>query len=148
MAQPVTAKFGKVRVLLGDGATPEVFAAPCGLTSKGITLSQGLSEVNIPDCDGPDMPAWVERDTTSLSVSISGEGVLAAGAVPTWIDAAKSTDPTNAKFEVEFTTGVLVYTGAFKVDSFAITAALGERANCSISMQSSGEVTIAWTTTP
>lgn len=144
MAQPVTAKFGKVRVLLGDGASPEVFTAPCGLTSKGVTITQNLSEVNIPDCDNPDDPFWVGRDTVSLSVSISGEGVLAAESVPIWIAAAKSTGKTNAKFEVEFDSGNLVYSGAFKIDSFAVTVAQGERAQCSVSLQSDGEVEIDW----
>lgn len=146
MATPVTAKFGKMRVLLGDGASPEVFTAPCGLTSKGITVSQNLSEVNLPDCDDPDAPFWVARDTTSLSVSISGEGVLAADSVTTWLAAAYSTDSTNAKVEVEFSTGTLTFTGAFKVDSFAVTGSQGERVQSSISMQSDGEVPYVWTT--
>lgn len=145
MARPVTARPGKLRVLLGDGATPtEVFTAPCGLTTKALTITQNLSEVTIPDCDDPDAAYWVARDTTSMSASISGEGVLAAESLQDWLDVAYSTDAVNVKVEIEFTTGTQTFTGAFKVDSFAITANTGERVSVSISMQSDGELAKAW----
>jgi predicted secreted protein len=140
MAQPITARPGKMRILLGDGEDPETFDAPCGLTTKGLTITQNLSEVNIPDCDDPDAPFWVGRDTTSLSVSISGEGVLAAESEADWVAAAYSTDSINAKVEIEFSTGTRTFLGAFKVDSFGISATQGERVSASISMQSDGEI--------
>jgi predicted secreted protein len=130
-----------MRVLLGDGATPtEAFTAPCGLTTKSLTVTQNLSEVNIPDCDDPDAPFWIARDTVSLSVQVSGEGVLAAEAEDVWLDAAYSTESVNARVEIEFTTGTRTFAGAFKVDSFGVNAASGERVSVSISMQSDGEV--------
>ena len=70
MAQPVTAKFGKMQVFLGDEATPIVYAAPCGLTTKNLTISKNLQEINIPDCDDPDAPVWLGRDVQNLSATI------------------------------------------------------------------------------
>ena len=78
MAQPTTARFGKFKVYLGDDGDPIVYTAPCGFTSKSLTLTKSLAEVNLPDCDDPDAVAWVGRDASSLSASVSGEGVLAA----------------------------------------------------------------------
>lgn len=145
MAQPVTAKFGKFRVLLGDGATPETFAAPCGFTSKSFTLSKNLQEITIPDCDDPDAPFWIARDTESLSASISGEGLAAAESIDTWTDAAYATDPINARVEIEFTTGTLVFAGPFHIDSFNPSAEQGGRVQLSVSMQSDGQITKTWT---
>ncbi|XKM40327.1 phage tail tube protein [Rhizobium ruizarguesonis] len=79
MAQPSTARFGKFRIMLGNSADPIVYAAPCGFTSKSLTLTKDLTDVTLPDCDDPDAVAWVGRDASTLSASVSGEGVLASG---------------------------------------------------------------------
>lgn len=129
-----------MRVLLGDGGEPEAFAAPCGLTTKSLTIAQNLSEVTIPDCDDLDAPYWIARDTTNLSASVSGEGVLAAESLQTWLDAAFSTDAVNARIEIEFSTGTQTFSGAFKVDNFQISAQQGQRVSVSISMQSDGQI--------
>lgn len=145
MAQPTTAKFGKMRILLGDGGDPEAFTAPCGLTTKALTISKNLSEVTIPDCDDPDAPYWLARDVTNMTASITGEGVLAAESESVWNDAAFSTDSINVRFEIEFSTGTRSYTGAFHIDSFSPTGSNGERVTASISMQSDGIVNTTWT---
>lgn len=102
MATPVTARFGKFRVLLGNSAVPVVYAAPCGFTSKSLALSKSLSEVSLPDCDEPDAPIVIGRDVESISASVSGEGVLAASAVITWLAAYEKTDSVPVKIEIEF----------------------------------------------
>lgn len=144
MAKPITAKFGKFFVRLSNGAVPPVFTAPCGFTSKGLTRSKTFGEVNIPDCDDPDAPAWVERDVQSMTGSISGDGVLAKTAVPVWESALASTDSIAAEIEVEWPDGSSdVWTGNFHVESFEVTATLGERVNVSVSLQSDGPITYA-----
>lgn len=140
MAAPTTARFGKFRVLLSDGASPEVFTAPCGFTSKSLTITKDLTDVNLPDCDDPDAPSWTGRDVSSLSASISGEGVLAAESEPVWRAAAKSVEPVNTKVEIEFSTGVVTYTGLMHVSSFAVGAEQGGRVTATIEMQSDGEL--------
>lgn len=145
MARPVTARFGKFLVLLGDGATPETFAMPCGFTSKSFTLSNNLNEIEIPDCDDPDAPFWTARDIQSMSAQISGEGVLAAEAVPTWSEARQNMDGVSVRIEIEFSTGTLVYLGKFKFESFELGAESGGRVTINVSMQSDGEVTETWT---
>ena len=141
MAQPTTAKFGKFRVMLGDGASPEVFAAPCGFTNKSLTLTKNLTEINLPDCDDPDAVAWVGRDATSLSMSVSGEGVLASESVETWLDAFDSSDPVSVRVEIEFPAKTIVWNGQMHISTFTPAAEQGGRATVSVEMQSDGEMT-------
>lgn len=137
MTQPVTARFGKFRVLL-DLAGTGTYTAPCGFTSKSMTLNKSLSEVSLPDCDDPDAPIVLGRDVESISSSISGEGVLAASAVETWLDAYESTDSVAVKVEVEFSSGTVTWTGNMHVESLEIGAEQGGRVTLNVSMQSDG----------
>lgn len=141
MAKPVTTKGGLMRVLLGNTADPIVYTAPCGLTSKSLTISKGLEEVNIPDCDDPTAIDWLGRDATSLSMSIEGEGVLAQAAVEAWADAAESADPVPVKIELEFPTTTWTWTGFMHLESaqFGAPSNTG-RVTVNISMQSDGEM--------
>lgn len=141
MAKPITTKGGLMRILLGNDADPVVYAAPCGLTSKSLTLSKGLEEVNVPDCDNPLAVDWLGRDVTSLSMSVSGEGVLAQASVETWLDAWESADSVPVKIELEFPTTTWTWTGLMHVE----TAELGAPSNTgrvtgNFSLQSDGEM--------
>lgn len=140
MAQPTTARFGKFKVMLGDDASPIVYTAPCGFTSKSLTLTKNLTEINLPDCDDPDAVAWVGRDAESLSASISGEGVLAAQSVDTWLEAWESVDSVPARIEIEFPAKTIVWEGLMHVATFTASAEQGGRVTASIEMQSDGEL--------
>lgn len=146
MAKATTIKGGKFRVLLGDDAEPIVYSAPCGFTQRSITLNKGLEEVNIPDCDDPDKIDWLGRDATSLSMSISGEGVLAEQSVETWLDGFDSIEAVPAKVEWEFPTKTITWTGFMHIESLEAGAANAGRATLNVSMQSDGEM--ARTVTP
>lgn len=139
MAAATTIRGGKVRILLGDGATPVVYTAPCGFTSRSITFSKGLEEVNVPDCDDPDKVDWIGRDAVSLSIAVSGEGVLALESVDTWDEAWLSLDSVDARIEVEFPTKTIVWTGKLHIESLEMGATNGTRATLNVSMQSDGE---------
>lgn len=140
MAPPITARYGKFRVLLGDSATPIVYSAPCGFTSKSLVLGKSLSEVSIPDCDDPDKPIATGRDVESTTASISGEGVAAASSVPIWLAAYKSVEAVPVKVEVEYSTGTVTFTGYMHVESLDFGAEQGGRVTLSVSMQSDGEL--------
>ena len=140
MAKATTIKGGKFRVLLGNDASPIVYSAPCGFNQRSITLNKGLEEVNVPDCDDPDAIDWVGRDATSLSMSISGEGVLAAQSVEVWLDAFDSIDAIPVKVEWEFPAKTVTWTGAMHLESVEAGAANASRATLNVSMQSDGEM--------
>lgn len=140
MAQPTTARFGKFKIELGDGESPEVFAAPCGFTSKSLTLTKNLTEVNIPDCDDPDAVAWVGRDAESLSAAVSGEGVLASESVDTWLEAVENVDSVNVKVTIEFAAKTITWLGRMHIATFTPSAEQGGRVTVSVEMQSDGEL--------
>ncbi|WP_107341480.1 phage tail tube protein [Agrobacterium pusense] len=138
MAQATTIKGGKIRVLLGNSATPIVYSAPCGFTQRSITLNKGLEEVQIPDCTDPDKIDWVGRDATSLSMSISGEGVLASESVDTWLEGFDKIDSIPVKVEWEFPAKTITWTGRMHIESMEVGASNGQRATNNVSMQSDG----------
>lgn len=139
MAQPTTTKGGKVRVLL-DLAGTATFVAPCGFASKSVTFSKSLEEVSLPDCDDPDAVNWLGRDAVSLSISVSGEGVLAYESVETWMDAFESVESVAAKIEIEFPAKTYTYTGRLHIESLEMGAPAGRRVTNNVSMQSDGEM--------
>jgi hypothetical protein len=141
MAKPVTTKGGLMRILLGSGAGPIVYAAPCGLTSKALTISKGLEEVSIPDCDDPTAMEWLGRDAVSLSMAVSGEGVLAQASVETWLDAVEAADSVPVKVELEFPTTTWTWTGFMHIESAELGAPSNTgRVTGNFSLQSDGEM--------
>jgi len=140
MAQATTIKGGKIRVLLGNDADPIVYSAPCGFTQRSITLNKGLEEVNIPDCADPDKVDWVGRDATSLSMGISGEGVLASESVDTWLEGFDSIESIPVKVEWEFPAKTITWTGRMHIESMEVGANNGQRATNNVSLQSDGEM--------
>lgn len=142
MVKPTTIKSGKIRVKLGDGASPEVFTAPCGFTSKSFVRNKTLNEVSVPDCDDPDAPAWTERDVAALSWSVTGQGVLAAEALETWDAFFDSTESRNVLIEEEFPApiGIVTYTGRAHLENLEHGAELGQRVTINVSLQSDGEL--------
>ena len=141
MAAPTTNSFANFRVLLGNGATPEVYSAPCGFTSRSFSLTKDLSDVLLPDCADEDAIAWIARDAVSRSGSISGDGLLASESVETWLDAFDASTPTSVKIEMEFTSKTVTWTGDFHIDSFEVSGTKGERTTANVSMQSDGALT-------
>lgn len=140
MSDPVTIKGGKIRVLIGNKAIPPVYANPCGFTQRSITLTKGLNEFQLPNCDDPDAVSWLGRDATSLSMGVSGEGVLASESVETWLDAWEDVDSVPVKIEWEFPEKTITWTGRMHVETMEVGANNGERATNNVSMQSDGEM--------
>jgi hypothetical protein len=148
MADPTTIKGGKVRVLLGNDATPTVYTAPCGFSQRNVTLNKGLEEVNIPDCDDPDAVNWLGRDAVSLSMTIAGEGVLAEESVEVWLDAFDNVESVPLKVEWEFPAKTITWTGKAHVENFEAGAQDGRRVTGNVSLQSDGKMTRVVAVTP
>lgn len=86
MAQATTIPFGAIKILIGDGASPENFVAPCGLTSLTDTTNVETNTTNIPDCEDPDMASWLAIDEVSRQKVVSGSGILSREAFKRWQD--------------------------------------------------------------
>ncbi len=141
MAQPTTIKGGKVVVTLGKlvGADFD-YAAPCGFTSKSVTFDKALGETLLPDCEDPDAVGWLARDAESLSMGVSGEGVLAEQSTDTWLDAWHSDESVPVKVAIIFPSKTITYTGKMHVSSFSFAAPQSGRVTSSVEMQSDGEM--------
>lgn len=144
MAKPKTVRFGKFLLKLGaPGATPTdplVYSAPCGFTNRSLALSKNLEDVNIPDCDDPDAPSWVGRDVSSLTASVTGEGILAEEAAELWLEAFKSIEPVPVRIELLLSVGQIIWTGDMHLSSMTVAAESGGRVTLNVEMQSDGEL--------
>lgn len=144
MAQAKVFKASKLYISIGDGAVPEVFTKPCGLNSRGLTLTKNMNDQPIPDCDDPDAPTWVGRSVETLSGEATGSGVLDADALPVWQDAFNSTDSVTTRVGIEAPPAQNggYYEGKMHLSSFAITGDQGNYINVAVTFTSDGQ--LAW----
>ncbi len=139
MAKPTTLSFAKMLILIGDQSSPEVFAAPCGLTSKGFDINASSNGIDVPDCDDPDAPAWTERVVKSLSAGVSGSGILSAEAFATWNEWALAGDTRNVRVKLDNPT-LGYFAGSYILSKFSLKASLGDKVQVDVSLDSDGEV--------
>ena len=148
MARPTTFPFKDFIMRLqtsAEGVTPIVYDKPCGLTSQGIAFSKETNEVQVPDCDDPDLAAATERAVTATSATFSGEGILAAEALPDWWAFYQFNGSKSVEIELVGTVNDGKWTGKFILSTFNVTAALGEKVSVAVEMLSDGAVNFAAT---
>lgn len=136
MARANTVRFSEFLIELGSGASPEVFAKPCGATSRSFKRTAALSETNVPDCDNEDLPSWLERDVTSNSASCDFSGVVDKDDFDDWDSWFNGGETKN----VRITMGTLQWIGPFKLSDLEISGQRGQRVNFTATIQSDGEV--------
>jgi len=143
MATAQTFRFSGLRVLLGQGDSPETFASPCGFTERSFSRTKEMGESLVPDCTDEDAASFPERDIQSKSASISGTGVLDATALDTWEEFWDSDTSRNVRVEL-WRGGVKRghWAGAFQLESLEISATKGERVTIEASLMSDGA--FAW----
>ncbi|AGT08349.1 phage tail tube protein [Paracoccus aminophilus] len=150
MAKPKTYSGSLVAIYL-EGAVAGQFTRPCGLTQHSVSFTKNMNEVDVPDCDDPDLPAWIEREVSSLDFSGNGSGVLAVGAVDTWWEAFESKESIPARVYIGKPDDVQngrYWAGNIHVSSFEVTGNKGEKAQVSIAFASDGEMTFHNITAP
>jgi Phage tail tube protein len=138
MTQASTLKFSQFLIQIGNGATPEVFASPCGLNSRGFSRTAATNDTNVPDCDDPDLPSWLQRDVVSLSGSLSGAGVVADedfDTWETWFDGATSKN-------VKITLGSRVWIGPCILSKLDITGSRGKRVEFTATIDTDGKLNL------
>ena len=86
MAQANAIKFGKCFILLGDGASSEAFAAPCGIENLSLNITINSNSVSLPDCSDVDLASWLATDIVSKQMGFQFSGVLDTAAMQTWKD--------------------------------------------------------------
>lgn len=143
MAKPTTYKGSLVAIYLEDPDVPGTFIKPCGLNRHSVQFTKNAEEVEVPDCDDPEAPQWIERDVRSLDMSANGEGILAAESINDWWNAFNTTDTVNARVyvgAVNDTQNGYFWAGAVHVNNFQVEGQTGQRATVTIGVVSSGEM--------
>lgn len=142
VAKPRTLPFSDFVVLLGDGATPENFTAPCGFTKRSLKLSAATSEAVVPDCDDPDAVPWTERLSSSQSAQVSGSGVLAMASLATWRARVGVSGNVRVMFDDTGANGGGYYQGAAILSDLSFDSdrtANGGRTQISVTIDNDGE---------
>lgn len=134
MAQAQTLRFGQFLLQLGDGLSPETFTAPCGLTARSFSRKTQTSDTNVPDCDDPDAPSWLESDIVGYSVDITGSGVIDDADYATWETWAESGDLKNVKITLNTRQWIIRCVLA----ELTITGSKGPKVTYNISLKGSG----------
>lgn len=145
MAKPTVIAGTKLLLLLGDGASPEVFGEPCGLTTKSFDLAASTNTTVLPDCADPEAAAWEATDINALSGSFSGQGVMAVESFSKWNDWFMSTEGKNMQIKLDHA-DLGYYSGSFKLTSFKLAGTRGNKVTVDVSGKADGEV--AWTDNP
>jgi hypothetical protein len=136
MAKASTLPFSKFLIEIGDGNTPETFKAPCGLNSRGFDRTAATNDTNVPDCDDPDAPSWLERDVVSLSGSLSGAGVVADEDYDTWETWLGKSKNVRIKL------GTRIWIGAAILSKLSLSGARGNRVTFTATIDTDGELVL------
>lgn len=91
---------GRLLILLGNGASPEVFAWPCGASARSVTYTNNTGEEVLLDCSDPlDVPAavtrWVESQDTQMTIS----GRVATESLEMWREWADDMSVKNIRVQ-------------------------------------------------
>lgn len=76
MAVPATLRGTYINLLLGDGATPEVFTPVCGLTSRGLTVQANTNDFFVRDCADPEDVPVRKTIVGGKQWDLTGSGLL------------------------------------------------------------------------
>ncbi|MBR0881846.1 hypothetical protein ABIF65_003361 [Bradyrhizobium japonicum] len=140
MAKPTVLPGTKLLLLLGDGASPETFAEPCGLTTKSFDLAASTNTTVLPDCTDPEAAAWEATDINALSASGAGTGVMAVEAFTKWNEWFLSAEGKNMQIKLDHA-DLGHYAGFFKLTSFKLAGTRGNKVTVDLSFKNDGEVT-------
>lgn len=141
MARPTTLRGSKLLVKIGDGAVPEVFTAPCALTTKSFSRSTSANEFNVADCTDPDAPVWTERVKSALSSTISGSGTLAKESLALYEAFLAQVDSRNIQVVIDFAVGPKTYQGKYHMTTLNITGEQDGLIQVELEFQSDGAIT-------
>lgn len=90
-------RFSDLTLMLGDGAEPEVFTAPCGLTDYTWTTSIQTNDEDLPDCENPDAPGYQSPNVVSTGDQLTSTGFVDAESHELWLEFARSGEPRNVR---------------------------------------------------
>lgn len=100
MANPTLT--GRFLILIGNGASPEVFAFPCGANARSVKFTNSLGEQTLLDCADPlDGGVFVHRFLESQDTQITISGRLATQSLAMWRQWSDSGSAKNIRVEID-----------------------------------------------
>lgn len=141
MAQPTVIAGTKLLILVGDGASPEVFAEPCGLTTKSFDMTASTNTNVIPDCADPEAAAFESTDINALAGSASGSGIMAVESFAVWNNWFFSTEAKNLRITLDHP-DLGYFAGGFKLTSFKLSGTRGNKVLVDVTIKNDGA--FAW----
>ncbi len=134
-----TIKGTQLKILIGDGGSPEVFAHPCMINlDRAVNWESSGTDEEIPLCEDPDALAWNLHTKMGLKGTISGSGKLNQDDVDTFFDWLNSDDAKNVHITYGDESGSTLISGQWKLTQFNATGTRGSVATASITMVSHG----------
>lgn len=101
MAQQKSVSWHLFDLRLGNGASPEVFTAPCALRARTFNLVSNNSEIALLDCDTPAAASYMTRNVVSQSATMGGSGTLDPDDLGTWWDFFNGAVAKNVRMYVD-----------------------------------------------
>lgn len=148
MALASTIRFGQVAVLIEGQDTSGgtgIYEGVCGVEQLTMTVNLEQNTTNIPDCDDPDLPSWLETDLVSQQMTIEGEGVLDTEAMQVWQDwyFNHADENRNVRFfrDLSAPNGGGYFQGPAKITAYSETGQRGERWRNSFTITFQGKPT-------
>jgi hypothetical protein len=134
-------------IKVSDGGGTPVYAHPCLINAaRGIEFSAETNDTRIPDCDDPELLAWLSREKVSISASLNGSGTLNTTDTEFYFNWVKSADSVICRIELSGVSsgdGGGYFSGSWHLTSFTLSGDLGQLVQASVGMVSDGAVT--WT---
>jgi hypothetical protein len=131
----------QLQILIGDGASPEVFTPKCLInTRREFNVEATTRDFAVPDCDDPSLPAWITREKDTLSADVSGTGnyhVSNNAEFEAWVVSA---NPKNCIIR-ENATGGRQASGAFHLTQLRKSGGEKDLVESEIRLVSTGPVT-------
>ena len=145
MAQPTVLPGTKLLILVGNGATPEVYSEPCGLTTKSYDMAASTNSTLIPDCADPEAPAWEAKDVNALSATLTGSGVMAVESFDTWEGWFSTASSRNIQIKLD-DSDLGQWQGSFILTALKYGGARGQKVTLEVTMVNDGAV--VWVANP
>ncbi len=114
MAKPNVVRGAYFNLLVGDGATPEVFTKLCGLNTRNFTIQKNTNDVFIEDCDDPELVPQRYLNVTGVQWDITADGLYNMDQGEVIQEMAQSLNSRNFRFVFGAAPGQTGYTGTWE----------------------------------
>lgn len=130
-------EFDFALVLMGDGASPEVFTQVCGIEAAQVNITASTSDHFAPDCAKPGAVPFRRVKTNGKQMDVTGSGLSNADTIEDFIGALGLSKNYKVEgYRRDGTDGgelLGTFSGPYVMTAF----------NLNIATEASGEVTLA-----